>query len=86
MHCETFLQTVVICSEKDSSSSISRPSGLTFITLVNKLPLEVISGLVYFGRESLSLHGEELGLFFVEWKPVGQCQGNINAFLDRIEL
>ena len=46
MRCETFLQTVVICSEKDSSSSISRPSSLTFITLVNKLPLQVISGLL----------------------------------------
>ena len=52
MRCETCLQTVVICSEKDSSSSISRPSSLTFITLVNKLPLQVISGLLFILVES----------------------------------
>ena len=54
MRCENFLQTVVICSEKDSSSSISRPSSLTFITLVNKLPLQVISGLLFILVESPS--------------------------------
>ena len=52
MRCETFLQTVVMCSEKDSSSSVSRPSSLTFITLVNKLPLQVISGLWFILVES----------------------------------
>ena len=52
MHCVTFLQTVVICSEKVSSSSVSRPSSLTFITLVNKLPLQVIFRLLFIWVES----------------------------------
>ena len=52
MRCETFLQTVVICSEKDSSPSISSPSSLINVHKVNKLPLQVISGLLFILVES----------------------------------
>ena len=64
----------VICPEKDSSSSISRRSSLTFITLVNKLPLQVISKLLFILVESRFPFTERtLVFFFDEWKPVGQC-------------
>ena len=74
MCCVRFLQRVLTCSEKDISSSISRPSSVTFITLVGKLPLQVISELLFILVQSrFPFTNCTFGLFLIEWKPIGQC-------------
>ena len=74
MCCVRFLQRVLTCSEKDISSSISRPSSVTFITLVSKLPLQVIPGLLFILVQSrFPFTNWTFGLFLIEWKPIGQC-------------